>query len=311
MDRNKLIGYVCLAIAASCWGGMYVVGKYVMEYISPFVVLWFRYLIAFIILFILSYGVKKERITKLDVPSMIWFGFIGYFIANGGAFLGTHLSSAQLGSVIASTPPIFTVILAIWLLKEELSIKKIVALLTAIIGMIFVIGLKLENGNGYLFGSIVLVIGAIAWALYSIYIKKVSYSALFIATYATGFAFLFTTPVAILQFQKSDIDHLSNPNIFIGVLYLGIIATALAFFLWNNGMKYVDAGVGSIFTFFNVLVGGFLGWLYLDEQLAWNSFVGGLLILLATVIMLSKGKSLEEHAVIEGNNLNEPIGKEV
>lgn len=119
-----MIGYISLALAASCWGAMYVVGKFVMGYISPFLVLWIRYLIAFLILFAISYGGEKERITKKDFPIMIWLGFMGYFISNGGALFGTNLTSAQLGALIASTPPIFTVLLAIWLLKERLTVKK-------------------------------------------------------------------------------------------------------------------------------------------------------------------------------------------
>ena len=79
----------------------------------------------------------------------------------------------------------------------------------------------------------------------------------------------------IWQFQKTDLYHLSNIYIWLGILYLGVIATALAFFLWNKGMQYIDAGVGSIFTFFNVIVGGLLGWFFLGEQLTWNAIIGG------------------------------------
>jgi len=305
MGKEKIIGCISLALAASFWGAMYVVGKFVMGYISPFVVLWIRYLIAFIILFSISYGVKKERITKTDVPSLIWLGFIGYFISNGGAFLGTHLSSAQLGALIASTPPIFTVFLAIWLLKERLTAKKITAVLLATLGVVLVVGLKFENQDGQILGAIILLIGSLAWSLYSIYVKKVKYSALFISTYATGFGFLFTTPIMIWQFQKTDLYHLSNILVWLGILYLGVVATALAFFLWNKGMQYIDAGVGSIFNFFNVVVGGLLGWIFLGEQLTWNAIIGGVLILLATIIMLSKKRLPKISGVLEHSNLTE------
>jgi drug/metabolite transporter (DMT)-like permease len=94
----------------------------------------------------------------------------------------------------------------------------------------------------------------------------------------------------LLQLEEKDFPHLFNLHVVFSILYLGVFATALAFFLWNKGMQYVDAGVGSIFTFFNVIAGGILGWLILGETLTWNFFAGGILVLAATIMMLMNNR---------------------
>lgn len=307
MMNRKILGYLSLALAASCWGGMYVVGKFVMDHISPFFVLWVRYLIAFSILFFISYVIKRERIDKVDLPFMAWLGFVGYFLSNGGAFIGTHLSSAQLGSLIAATPPLFTMFLAAWVLKERLTAKKIFSILLAIMGLIIVIGIRFDHHQEHFFqGALILILASLTWALYTICVKGVRYSALLISTYATGFAILFTTPAMMWQFQKQDLYNFLNLDMILSVLYLGIVATALAFFLWNKGMQYVDAGVGSIFSFFNTIVGGFLGWLFLRESLNWNFFVGSFFVLMAVVIILYKADLPEVSEIIEDSKVAGP-----
>jgi drug/metabolite transporter (DMT)-like permease len=77
---------------------------------------------------------------------------------------------------------------------------------------------------------------------------------------------------------------LNNSLVIPGVLYLGIVSSAGAFFLWNKGMEMMDAGIGSLFFFLQPLVGSFLGWLLLNEYLDFNFFVGGALILIGVLI---------------------------
>ena len=48
-----------------------------------------------------------------------------------------------------------------------------------------------------------------------------------------------------------------------GVLFLGVISTALAMVLWNTAFAYVDASLASLTFFAQPLVGTFLGWLFL------------------------------------------------
>jgi drug/metabolite transporter (DMT)-like permease len=216
---------------------------------------------------------------------LAWIGFIGYFVSIECQFIGTKLSDAHTGALITSATPAFIVIFARFVLKETLTVRKILSLLTATIGVAIVVGWSSNLGT-YFWGSIILVGAAITWALLSVYVKLASYnySSLTITTYAILFALVFTTPCMLWEIQTNNILF-NNSLIILGVLYLGIVSTAGAFFLWNKGLEMMDAGIGSLFFFFQPLVGSILGWMLLGEHLDLNFFIGGALILLGVLIV--------------------------
>jgi drug/metabolite transporter (DMT)-like permease len=68
-------------------------------------------------------------------------------------------------------------------------------------------------------------------------------------------------------------------EIWAGVLYVGVISTTVAFYLWNKGFEMVQAGSGAVFFFFQPIVGTLFGWLLLGEQLSVSFFIGAVCIL--------------------------------
>ncbi|HFK1510423.1 MULTISPECIES: DMT family transporter [Bacillus] len=287
--KQTILGAICLSLAASIWGGMYVVSKYVLNFIPPLTLVWLRFIIAFVVLYmILKITEKKQKktvtIRKKDWLLFAWIGFIGYFISITCQFIGTKLSDAHTGSLVTSATPAFMVIFAAIILKEKLTARRLLSTIIATIGVIIVIGWDIEIGS-YFIGTIILVGAAITWALLSIYVKIASarFSSLVITTYAIFFSLFFITPFMIWEFQSNPIEHM-NLYVVLGVLYLGIVSTAGAFFLWNKGLELMDASIGSLFFFFQPIVGSLLGWLLLNETLNSNFFIGGILIICSVFI---------------------------
>jgi len=285
--NNRLWGAVSLSLAASIWGSLYVVSKYVMDFVPPFTLLWLRYIIAGLVLGILMILFSQHKIERRDLMLLVWIGFIGYFVSIGTQFVGTKLSDAHTGALLTTSSPVFTVLLARPLLQESLDMRKLVALFLAMLGIVMVIGLNPE-GEKSLPGSVFLIIAAITWALLSIYVKKASarYSTLTITTYAVLFAAVFTAPAALVEMQFNEVQLFASNLVWMGTLYIGIISTAVALFLWNKGMDLMDAGVGSLFMCFQPLVGSVLGWLWLNENLT-LSFVAGAVLILAGLIIVN------------------------
>ncbi|MCM3569025.1 DMT family transporter [Neobacillus mesonae] len=282
------IGSICLLTAAGMWGGMYVVGKYALEYISPFVLLWLRYLIAFVILCICWFQ-KREPINRKDFPLIAWLGLMGYCVSNGGAFVGTYLSTAHMGVLISSASPAFTLVFACFFIKEKLTWKKLIAVVTSMYGLFLIIGYE-ENSRGHLIGNVILLAGAASWALYSVNVKSIGarYSSLTLTTFATGAALILITPAMLIDVEPKDFMNIQKPSILMGILYLSIIATAAAFFLWNKGMEMMEAGIGSMFYFFAPVIGGLLSWIFLKETISQSFMVGGLLIFMGMFVLISK-----------------------
>ncbi len=287
--KQTILGAICLSLAASIWGGMYVVSKYVLDFIPPLTLVWLRFIIAFVVLYgILKLAEKKQKkkvtIRKKDWLLFAWIGFIGYFISITCQFIGTKLSDAHTGSLVTSATPAFMVILAARILKEKLTARRLLSTIIATIGVIIVIGWDIEIGS-YFIGTIILVGAAITWALLSIYVKiaSIQFSSLVITTYAIFFSLFFITPFMIWELQAASIGTV-NTYVILGVLYLGIVSTAGAFFLWNKGLELLDASIGSLFFFFQPIVGSLLGWLLLNETLNSNFFIGGILIICSVLI---------------------------
>ncbi|AOY16702.1 hypothetical protein BGI23_16150 [Bacillus sp. ABP14] len=287
--KQTILGAICLSLAASIWGGMYVVSKYVLDFIPPLTLVWLRFIIAFVVLYmILKITEKKQKktvtIRKKDWLLFAWIGFIGYFISITCQFIGTKLSDAHTGSLVTSATPAFIVIFAAIILKEKLTARRLLSTIIATIGVIIVIGWDIEIGS-YFIGTIILVGAAITWALLSIYVKIASarFSSLVITTYAIFFSLFFITPFMVWEFQSNPIEHMTL-YVILGVLYLGIVSTAAAFFLWNKGLELVDASIGSLFFFFQPIIGSLLGWLLLNETLNSNFFIGGILIICSVFI---------------------------
>ncbi|WP_088362255.1 DMT family transporter [Bacillus cereus] len=287
--KQTILGAIYLSLAASIWGGMYVVSKYVLDFIPPLTLVWLRFIIAFVVLYgILKLAEKKQKkkvtIRKKDWLLFAWIGFIGYFISITCQFIGTKLSDAHTGSLVTSATPAFMVIFAALILKEKLTARRLLSTIIATIGVIIVIGWDIEIGS-YFMGTIILVGAAITWALLSIYVKTASarFSSLVITTYAIFFSLFFITPFMIWELQTSSIGTV-NTYVILGVLYLGIVSTAGAFFLWNKGLELMDASIGSLFFFFQPIVGSLLGWLLLNETLNSNFFIGGILIICSVFI---------------------------
>ncbi|MDR7001227.1 drug/metabolite transporter (DMT)-like permease [Neobacillus niacini] len=129
--KNSILGAVYLSLAASIWGGMYVVSKYVLQFIPPITLVWLRYAIGFVVLYaILNIVQRKTKVhAKMDKKDWLiigWIGFIGYFALISFQFIGMKLSDAHTGSLITSATPAFIVIFARFVLKEPLTLKKIV-----------------------------------------------------------------------------------------------------------------------------------------------------------------------------------------
>ncbi|MBB5322984.1 drug/metabolite transporter (DMT)-like permease [Anoxybacillus tepidamans] len=289
--KKTFLGSLYLSLAASIWGGMYVVSKYVLDYIPPFTLVWLRYAIAFAVLFLVL-KVQRVRISteKRDWLLVGWIGVIGYVISISLQFIGTKWSDAHTGALITSATPAFIVLFARWMLNELITARKLIALLLATAGVVVVVGLDYD-GKSSLFGNLMLVGAALTWALLSVFVKVASarLPILVITTYAIFVALVCTTPVMMWEISEYRVIHF-NPSILFGIFYLGVVSTAGAFFLWNKGMEMMDAGIGSLFFFFQPLVGSLFGWMFLQEQLNEPFWIGGSLIVIGVVIAVLNQK---------------------
>ena len=283
------LGQIYLALAASIWGGMYVVSKAVLAVIQPLELVWLRYLVALAALGIMGVASRQSwRIHRKDMLLLAVIGIVGYFISIWAQFAGTQLSSAQMGAVVTAATPAFMVLFARVLLQEKITLRKAASVLLATIGVLMIVGLS-GLDTSFRLGGMVLGIAALTWAFMSVLIKKVprEYSPLVVTTYAILAAFLLITPFVIpnLQFGQRE---LLQPMVWGGVLYVGIVSTAGAFYFWNKGLQMVDAATAGLYFFFQPLAGTLLGWFFLGEQVDITFWIGAVLIAAGVLLVVKE-----------------------
>ncbi|KON70616.1 DMT family transporter [Peribacillus butanolivorans] len=286
--KNTLLGSLYLSLAASIWGGMYVVVKVVVDSVPPLELVWFRYVIAIVALLIIGVVTKQSwRIEKRDWLLIFMIGLIGNTISIVTQEIGTMLSTAQMGAIITSTTPAFMVLFARIILKEKITFKKALSIILATIGVCIIVGNAHINSSNQL-GAVSLLIAALTWSLMSVLIKRVpgQYSQIVVTTYAILVSIVLLTPFTINRLDKLDFQAMMHPTIWGGLLYLGVISTACAFLLWNRGLQMLNASSGGLFFFFQPIVGTFLGWLLLGEQIGLLFWMGTILIFIGVIFVI-------------------------
>jgi drug/metabolite transporter (DMT)-like permease len=288
------LGAVCAFLAAAIWGGMYVASKYVLDFVPPLTLVVLRFAIGLATLGTILWLTRGRLAARRDLPALALLGLIGFTISIGGQFAGTKLSTAANGALITSATPALVILFAWRLLGEPLLPRRLLGLALATLGVLVVsdpaqasLAPDLAMGNGFLF------LAALTWALYSVLAKKAArdYPVLTVTTYATFFGLLFTTPLAAVEVSLVGLPTAMPPLAALGVLYIGVVSTAGAFYLWNKGMALLDSAVAAVLFFAQPVVGGFLGWLLLGEQLGPAFFAGGALIFLGVgVVSLGQGR---------------------
>ncbi|MEP7292830.1 MAG: DMT family transporter [Chloroflexota bacterium] len=283
---NPLRGAIYGMTAAAIWGGMYVISDVVLTTIPPFTLLTIRLLLGALVLapFVMR---QRLRPARRDMGRMLAVGFVGFGISVGAQFVGTDKSTAVNGTLVTSSSPAFILLFAALILRERLTAQRIAAVALATIGVIVIIDPANADFRSETFvGNAVLALAALTWGLYSVLVRKVS--AQLDTLTVTFFAFLggllLTIPAAALELPQRPIGEIT-PSVLLGVLYIGVISTAVAMSLWNRAFALVDASVASLFFFAQPLVGTLLSVALLDQQMTLNLWVGSFLI--AAGVLLS------------------------
>lgn len=288
---NSLAGLISGLVAASIWGGMYVVSKVVLEVVPPFTLLLIRLVMGTLGLGIAIYFRNgKTKTTQLITSEFFWksflVGFVGYGISLGFQFVGTKLSTASNGSLVTSATPAFVLLFAPFILGEKPTIRRVIALVLSTLGVLAVIDPRTAELSPSLFwGNMSLLAAALTWALYSVLVRKVSQkmdlltssTIMLIGGIPSSIAF------SIWELNTQGIGEITI-GIIGGILFLGFVSTAIAMFLWNYAFAELPAAVASLTFFAQPVVGTLLGWFFLAEQITPLFILGGILIGIGIIV---------------------------
>ena len=283
-------GYLYLVIAFFFWGSLYVVNKYVMDYVPPLTLHLFRQIIAVGVLYLMARRKGLVSIPKHHWPFILAMGPLAYFVAPGMQNMATNLMNASMASLLNTMNPLFICLFAVIFLKEEMTKRKTAGVLLSFVGVAVVLGVTTDGGvslRGFFFA----LLSVLGWSSGTIIIRKLSggrYSSEQIAFMGMTAALPFSLSASCVELQTHAL--LFDWWAILGVLYLGTLCTALPSVLWNKSLEILPATSCSqafpLQPFFATL----LGVIFLHEAITWNFLLGGVLISAGVIIGLSGGK---------------------
>lgn len=280
--KSSAAGLLAGLAASSIWGGMYVVSKVVLEVIPPFALLSLRLLLGFLALGAAVLARGGFRLTRPQTLRAVAVGFVGYGVSLGFQFVGTKLSTASNGALVTSATPVLVLPFALLLLKEKLGLRRLAAVAVACAGVLAVVApwnAAAESAPRGALGNLLLLAAAVTWALYSVLVRKLSASAGVLESSAVMLLGGLPTSLAFgwVEISASGLGPI-GPGVVGGVLFLGIVSTAAAMFLWNYAFSALPASAASLTFFAQPVVGALLGWAFLGETITPLFVAGGALI---------------------------------
>lgn len=289
--RNR--AYLYLVITTSAWGSLYVVTKVIMGSIPPVTVLFFRYLIASAVMLVILNLHPRVVIERRDYPMIFFIGFVGYFLAICAQLAGTKYTDVSIASLINATNPVIMILLAVPILKEKITVNKIVALAAALGGTYIIIGGA--KGNGAFEGVVLSGISVMLWSLVSVFVRRVTrkYDPIVVTAWAVFIAMVCSFPASLIELSIVPHGRIFTVENVSALLYIGIVCTALTHFLWNKSLSLIEAGRCSLFYPIQPLVAVLLGWVLLGEKIS-VSFVFGAGLIVAGIlfsILAGRGKA--------------------
>jgi drug/metabolite transporter (DMT)-like permease len=278
--------------AAAIWGGMYVVSDLVLEVIPPFTLLSMRLMLGWLVLyfFLRRQPAMPSLIGRQRAP-LLGVGMVGFGVSIGAQFVGTDLSTAVNGSLITSASPAFIVIFAVLLLKEKLSALRLLAIGLASLGVLLIINpTEAEFSSATFQGDLILAVAALTWGLYSVLVRWASaqFDTLRVTLYAFMGGMMLAFPLGLWESSRIPWGEVT-PLVLLGILYLGLVSTAGAMWLWNRAFALVPASLASLFFFAQPFVGAGLGVLALGQPFTLRIALGGVLILVGVFLSLGRG----------------------
>ena len=297
MNSKQIKAHISLFAAGCMWGLLAPVGKAAMDAgITSMSLASMRMIGAAILFWIASLFVPKEKVSKRDLVLLFFAGML-CIVFNLGLFtVGLSLTSPVDSTIITTSTPILTMLLAAVFLKEPITYVKVSGVVIGAIGALLLI--FSNNGGpdfaGNLWGNIICLIAQISFALYLTLFKGL------ISRYNvfTLMKWMFTySAICIALFSYRDLSDMVVQTfpivVWMEVGYVVFFGTFVAYILVLVGQKALRPTVVSMYNYIQPVVATVVAVLIGMGTFGWIKALASALIF-AGVYVVTQSKSREQ-----------------
>lgn len=294
LAKHPSMVYVRLIATALMWATVFHVGQYVVTFMSPLSAAAWRFALAaliFVPLVAWREGWSLDGIRQ-NAPVLAIMSLVGVFGFNIGLFYGLKATSAVNGALIVGVNPALTAVLAALVNRQAPRPAQVAGLVLGMAGVAVVV----SHGSWAALASLhlaagdaLVLLGALCWAIYTVlpqrYVRGLSSVQIAASTVVGGAALM----VGFAAVCAPDFTQVPSWPGLLGIAFMGVFGSVLAYLWWNDGIKVVGPTQAAICMNFVPLFAALIGVLR-GEQLLTSQWLGAALVVCGVLVSALLGK---------------------
>ena len=291
MPGSRGLAYLLLALAMLFWAGNWVLGRALRDAFEPFTLNFLRWALATLILapFALPALRAQLPVIRRHWGILLLLSLTGVSLFHAMVYLGLKSTTTVNAILLNSSLPLF-ILACSWVLERERSTpRQVGGMLLSFAGILVILsrgdpasllGLEVHAGDLWI------LLAMPVWGVYSVLLKRRP-------PQLGGVTFLFTIsaigtllliPAAVLAPPRWP-----GTQAMLGVLYIAVFASVLAFICWNRGVAIVGANAAGFTLHLLPLFGTMLAILFLGETFQGFHALGFATILAGVIVATRAG----------------------
>lgn len=289
---KKWLAIGALILVTVIWGGGFVASDMALESMKPFQIMMVRFLLASILMGVVSWGQRKGEEKLKDRSGAIKAGVLmGVTLFMGFAFqiIGLQYTTPSKNAFLTALNVVIVPFIAFVILKKKIGAKGIIGAVMSVLG----VGLLSLNGNFTVsLGDGLTLLCAVGFAFQifftSEFVKKYPASVLNMVQMFTAFVL---SAISLVIFGENDFQVTTQG--WLSVLYLGVVSTTICYLLQTACQKYIDETKAAIILSMESVFGTIFSILILHEVVTVRMVIG-CAVILAAVIISNMSETSEE-----------------
>ncbi len=284
--RQKAL--LAIILVAMLWGTAGIVAKTLLRELSPFVITFYRFMGAALLLLPFTTLSKKPSRFWRDLVPLSLLNTINVFFF----YFGMTTTTVVAASILGSATPLVTLLLSHIIIREQSTWKERLGISIGLIGALAIIVLPALQQSGAIVGdlrgNILLCFGVLSWALYSVFSRKILTQKIYtpLDTAMVNFAVtgLVSLVAALVLRQPFITTGALTPPYILMMLYGIVGMTLVTFSLFQWAIKHIPVTTASLKDYIQLVTGAGLGIFLLHEPFTPSYLLGSVLVVLGVFI---------------------------
>jgi drug/metabolite transporter (DMT)-like permease len=245
----------------------------------------------------LSLFFKNQKIDRKDWPRILLCSFLGMVINMLSFFKGLELSTPINSSVLITVVPILVFSFSIIILKEKVTLIKILGIFAGFFGALVLIlysPVSGYNAPNIPLGNLLFVLNSSTYGLYLIFVKPLVEKNIILLYFLDGcflFGFIMNFPITVQEFSAVDWVNLPLKEAVIPMIYVVVGTTFFTYLLNAYALSTLKASTVSSFVYFQPIVGIVYALTTKNDSLTLINIIGMLLIFTGVYLVTKKIES--------------------